>query len=91
MSRAQIRSSVRWESVLIAMLGTVLGTVIGLGFGYAMVEALKDKGIGTLAIPTTQLGYVVVVAAFAAVLAAAVPAYRAARLDVLDSIKGGTD
>ena len=91
MSRAQIRSSVRWESVLIAMLGTVLGTVIGLGFGYAMVEALKDQGIGTLSIPTTQLGYVIVVAAFAAVLAAAVPAYRAARLDVLDSIKGGTD
>ena len=28
---------------------------------------------------------------FAAVLAAAVPACRAARLDVLDSIKGGTD
>ena len=56
-----------------------------------MVEALKDQGIGTLSIPTTQLGYVVVVAAVAAVLAAAVPAYRAARLDVLDSIKGGTD
>ncbi len=91
MSRAQIRSSVRWESVLIAMLGTVLGTAIGLGFGYAMVEAMKDKGIGTLAIPTTQLGYVVVVAAFAAVVAAAVPAFRAARLDVLDSIKGGSD
>jgi putative ABC transport system permease protein len=69
----------------------VLGTAIGLGFGYAMVEAMKDKGIGTLSIPTMQLGYVVVAAALAAVLAAAVPAYRAARLDVLDSIKGGTD
>jgi putative ABC transport system permease protein len=91
MSRAQVRSSVRWESVLIAMLGTVLGTAIGLGFGYAMVQAMKDKGIGQLAIPTTQLGYVMVLAAFAAVLAAAVPAYRAARLDVLESIKGGTD
>jgi putative ABC transport system permease protein len=77
MSRSQIRSSVRWESVLIAMLGTVLGTAIGLGFGYAMVEALKDQGIGTLAVPGVQLGYVVVIAAFAAVLAAAVPAYRA--------------
>jgi putative ABC transport system permease protein len=91
MSRSQLRASVRWESVLIAMLGTALGTAIGLGFGYAMVQALKDKGIGVLSIPTTQLGYVIVTAAFAAVLAAAVPAYRASRLDVLESVKGGTD
>jgi putative ABC transport system permease protein len=91
MSRSQVRSSVRWESVLIAMLGAVLGTGIGLGFGYAMVQALRDKGIDELAIPTMQLGYVTVLAAAAAVLAAAVPAYRAARLDVLDSIEAGHD
>ena len=76
----------RWESVLIAMLGTALGTAIGLGFGWAMVQALKDKGIGELSIPTSQLGSDRGVAAFAAVVAAAVPARRAARLDVLDAI-----
>ena len=53
MSRSQVRSTVRWESVLIALLGTALGTAIGLGFGWALVKALKDKGIGTLSIPTT--------------------------------------
>ena len=92
MSRAQIRSSVRWESVLIAMLGTVLGTAIGLGFGYAMVQALKDKGIGMLSIPTTQLGYVDGDRRRSRRCSRPrVPAYRASRLDVLDSIKGGTD
>ena len=44
MSRAQVRSTVRWESVLIALLGTTLGTAIGLGFGWAMVQALKRPG-----------------------------------------------
>ncbi|MET0662476.1 MAG: FtsX-like permease family protein, partial [Ilumatobacteraceae bacterium] len=87
MSRAQVRSSVRWESVLIALLGATLGTAIGVGFGWAMVEAMKDKGIGELTIPTTQLAYVLVLAAFAAVAAAALPARRAARMDVLGAIK----
>ena len=45
MSRSQVRSTVRWESVLIALLGTTLGTAIGLGFGWALVQALHDKGI----------------------------------------------
>jgi putative ABC transport system permease protein len=86
MSRAQVRSSVRWESVLIAMLGTALGVGIGIGFGAALVHALSAKGIAVFALPVSQLGTVVVLAAVAAVAAATVPAYRAARLDVLHSI-----
>jgi putative ABC transport system permease protein len=86
MSRAQVRSSVRWESVLIAMLGTVLGVAIGIGFGAALVHALSGKGIAVFALPASQLGAVVLLAAVAAVAAATLPAYRAARLDVLQSI-----
>ena len=37
MSRAQVRSSVRWESVIIALFGTALGLGIGVFFGWAMV------------------------------------------------------
>ena len=44
MSRAQVRSSVRWESVIIALFGTALGLAIGAFFGWAMVRALADKG-----------------------------------------------
>ena len=44
MTRRQLRSTVRWESVIIALLGTVLGLVIGLFFGWALVQALKDEG-----------------------------------------------
>ena len=56
MSRKQVRQSVRWESVLIALLGTTLGTAIGLGFGWALVHSLGDKGIGALSIPRPNRG-----------------------------------
>ena len=56
MSRKQLRQSVRWESVLIALLGTTLGAAIGLGFAWALVESMKDKGIDTLTIPTHAAG-----------------------------------
>jgi putative ABC transport system permease protein len=86
MGRSQVRSTVRWESVLIAMLGTVLGTTIGLGLAWTLVHAMKNKGFNTFAVPLEQLGLIVLAAAVAAVVAAALPARRAARLDVLRAI-----
>ena len=86
MSRKQVRSTVRWESVLIALLGTTLGTAIGLGFSWAIVQASSEQGINQLTIPAGQLAVIVVFAAVAAVFAAALPARRAAKLDVLEAI-----
>ena len=88
MTRSQVRSTVRWESVLIALLGTMLGTAIGLGFGWALVQALAHgtNGINTLSIPFGQLSVIVTLAAVAAVATAALPARRAARLDVITAI-----
>jgi putative ABC transport system permease protein len=86
MSRRQLKSTIRWEAVIIAMLGTVLGLVIGLFFGWAMVEALKDEGITEFAPPGVQLVVIVLVAALLAVVFAYFPARRAAKLDVLRAI-----
>jgi putative ABC transport system permease protein len=86
MSRAQVRSTVRWESVLIALLGTTLGTTIGLGFAWALAQSLKGKGFNTFSVPAQQLAVIVVFAAAAAVAAAAIPARRAGKLDVLEAI-----
>jgi putative ABC transport system permease protein len=86
MSRSQVRSTVRWESVLIAMLGTALGTTIGLGFAWTLVHAMKNQDLNTFTVPLHQLGLIVLAAAVAAVVAAALPARRAARLDVLKAI-----
>jgi putative ABC transport system permease protein len=86
MSRRQVRSMIRGESVIIAVLGAVLGLAVGVLFGYAIVGALDDEGIGTVVIPGGQLLAYVVLAAIAGVIAAVFPARRAARLDVLAAI-----
>ena len=86
MSRKQVRATIRWEAVIIAMLGTTLGLGIGVFFGWALVHALAAQGITQLVVPVGQLGVVVVVAAIAGVTAAILPARRAAKLDVLGAI-----
>ncbi|MGZ4784205.1 MAG: ABC transporter permease [Acidimicrobiales bacterium] len=86
MARAQVRSSVRWESVIIALLGTGLGLVIGLFFGWAAVQALSSEGINTLAVPSGTLMVVVLLAIVAGAGAAVLPARRASRLDILAAI-----
>jgi putative ABC transport system permease protein len=86
MTRSQVRSAVRWESIIIAIFGTTLGLGIGTFFGWAIVRALADEGIDTLTVPVNSLLVVTVIAGIAGALAAVVPARRAARLDVLDAL-----
>jgi putative ABC transport system permease protein len=86
MSRGQVRATIRWEAVIIAMLGTTLGLGIGIFFGWALVHALSAQGITTFVVPVGQLGVVVVIAALAGLGAAILPARRAAKLDVLGAI-----
>jgi putative ABC transport system permease protein len=86
MGRKQVKRMIRWESVIIAILGAVLGVVIGVGFGWALQQALAPEGVTELTIPVGQLIFYVVFAGFAGVLAAIWPARRAAKLNVLESI-----
>jgi putative ABC transport system permease protein len=88
MSRSQLRSTIRWESVIIALQGAVLGLVVGVFFGWALVTALRDEGFNTLALPAGSLIVIMVLAALAGVIAAVWPARRAAKLDVLRAISG---
>lgn len=89
MQRTQLRGTIRWEAVLVALLGTAAGTALGLGFAWGLVEALAGEGIDRLAVPVARLVVIGVVGVVGAVLAAALPARRAARLDVLTSISSG--
>jgi putative ABC transport system permease protein len=86
MSRVQMKRMIRVESVIIAVLGAVLGVAIGIAFGIAMQRALVGVGVTELAIPVGQLLIYVLVAAVAGVVAAILPARRAAKLDVLQAI-----
>jgi putative ABC transport system permease protein len=86
LSRRQLRTMIRLESVAIALLGAVLGVVLGLGAGWALQRSLAGDGIDVLSIPVTQLSVFVVVAGVVGILAALWPGRRAARLDVLRAI-----
>lgn len=85
-SRAQLRRMVTLESVVIAVLGAVLGVVMGIGFGVALMHALREEGLEVIDVPVGQLAMFLVVSLVIGVLAALLPARRAARLDVLRAI-----
>ena len=85
-TRRQVRSMIRWEAVIIAVLGAVLGLAVGLFFGWTIVRALRSVGITEFAVPGGQLVIFVVFAALAGILAAVLPGRRAARIDVLRAI-----
>lgn len=86
MSRKQMKSSIRWESMVIAVFGALLGLGLGVIFGVSLQKVLRNEGIQLLAIPWGQLIAFLVVSALVGVLAALWPARRASRLNVLDAI-----
>ncbi len=86
MTQAQVRSTVRWEAVLISVLGSLIGLGLGLALSYAMVIALEGYGLTTFRVPGGSLIIWVVVLAGLGVIASLLPARRAARLDILRAI-----
>ncbi len=86
MVRQQARAMIRWEAVIVSVFGALLGIVVGIFFGWSMVKALASAGISEFDLPVGQLVGYVVAAGIAGVIAAILPARRAARLDVLDAV-----
>jgi putative ABC transport system permease protein len=86
MTRHQTAAAVRWEAVLIAVLGAGLGVLLGVGFGWAISVALRDEGMAAVSIPVVPMLVIVAVGVAGGVLAALRPGWRAAHLDVLRAI-----
>ncbi|MET0903746.1 MAG: FtsX-like permease family protein, partial [Acidimicrobiales bacterium] len=86
MTRHQLRTAIRWESVLISLLGTALGFGLGLAGAWGITKSLADDGVTTFVIPGQQLAVIVGLAILAGVMAALGPARRASRLNVLEAI-----
>ncbi|RGC69452.1 Macrolide export ATP-binding/permease protein MacB [Micromonospora sp. MW-13] len=84
--RAQTMRMITVEAVVISVFGALLGVVVGAGLGAAVVRALKDEGITDLVLPWSQIGIFLGLAALIGVVAAALPAIRAARINVLGAI-----
>ncbi|WP_200213343.1 ABC transporter permease [Micromonospora coerulea] len=84
--RAQTMRMITVEAVVISIFGALLGVVVGTGLGAAVVRALKDEGITDLILPWGQMAVFLVLAAIIGVIAAVLPAVRAARINVLGAI-----
>lgn len=86
MTRGQARVMVRWEAVIVSLLGAVLGLAVGVFFGFVFTQALAELGLSAFALPIGPLAIAVVLAGLSGVLAAVVPARRASRVDVLRAL-----
>ena len=86
MSRRQVRTMIRYESVITALIGAILGMALGVIFAALIAQPLKSEGF-TLSYPIGSLIVLLVLAALAGIVAAIIPARRASRLDVLESLQ----
>lgn len=86
LTRRQTRATVRIEAVLVAGLGSLAGVALGALGGAVVVSATDSATLRELSVPATPLLIILLGGALSGVLAAARPARRAARLDVLTAI-----
>jgi putative ABC transport system permease protein len=82
MSRRQVRTMVRYEAVITALIGAVLGMGLGIIFAALMSAPLADEGF-VLAYPVPTLVILLLLAALAGVFAAIWPGGRGARPEVI--------
>jgi ABC-type antimicrobial peptide transport system permease subunit len=86
MTRRQVRMMIRYESIVTSLMGATLGIIVGVFLAALVTQALKDEGIA-FAVPWLQLVYFVIAAILVGILAAVIPARRAARLNVLQALQ----
>ena len=84
MTRRQVRRMIRYESVITALIGAALGIVLGLvlaGLLTARVDFIN------FAVPITQIVVFAIAAIIVGIVAAILPARRAAKLNVLQALQ----
>jgi putative ABC transport system permease protein len=86
LGRAQTMRMVTVEAVVISVFGALLGVVVGAGLGTAVTRALESDGVTELVLPWGRMGTYLLLAAVVGVIAAVLPAIRAARLNILGAI-----
>ena len=86
MTRRQTRRMVRHESVITALIGAALGLPLGIVLAALVSQAMSDQGL-SFRVPILLLVIFAAVAVVAGMVAAIIPARRAARLNVLEALQ----
>jgi putative ABC transport system permease protein len=77
---------IRYESIVTSLMGATLGIAVGTFLAALVTHALSSQGIA-FAFPFLQIVYFVLAAIVVGILAAVLPARRAARLNVLEALQ----
>jgi putative ABC transport system permease protein len=86
MTRRQVRRMVRHESIITALIGAALGLPLGVFLAALTTRALAEFDV-RFSVPGDQLVIFAVIAIIVGLLAAIMPARRAARLNVLRALQ----
>ncbi len=86
MTRRQVRMMIRYESIVTSLMGATLGMIVGVFLAALVTQALSGQGV-VFAVPWIQLVYFIIAAILVGILAAVIPARRAARLNVLQALQ----
>jgi len=84
MTRSQVRWMIRYESVITALIGAVIGITLGIVLAVLLIARVKEINV---AWPVTSLVIFVILALIVGLIAAAFPARRAARLNILNALQ----
>ena len=86
MTRSQVRTMVRWESVITSLFGAATGVVLGILTGIVIVVSLNDSGFSAFTLPIANTIIILVGAFVIGVIAAVFPAWRATRTEIISAI-----
>jgi putative ABC transport system permease protein len=86
LTRRQARRMIRYESVIVALIGAALGLPLGILLAAVITKALDSLDV-TFSLPLVTIVVFGIVATLAGMLAAVLPARRASRLNVLKALQ----
>ncbi|MEU4549782.1 ABC transporter permease [Nonomuraea dietziae] len=87
LTRAQLRRMLSVEALVLGLIGALVGITLGIAFGWAAVRTMMDGA--TLIVPFAQIALFVVLSGLAGVVAAVLPARKAARASIVGSLAAG--
>ncbi|WP_141580219.1 ABC transporter permease [Actinomadura sp. WMMA1423] len=84
LTKRQLRRMLSVEALVMAVIGAATGVVLGVGFGWGATNAMAGDSI--FALPYLQVVGFVVLAGASGMLAAVLPARRAAKTSIVESL-----
>lgn len=84
LTRPQLRRMLSIEALVLGLIGALVGVVLGISFGWAAMQTMLEDV--SFQLPAAQVALFVVLSGVAGVLAAVLPARKAARASIVGSL-----